>query len=118
LVKKVLPSLELQTLTIPTGRKCGSIFIDRAFKSWLRKLLGEAKYRELDPDAFGEMDGSYKTEGQAVRTLMQGFIRRKERFSGNDGDIRLTLPHPHRNLNLDGRVIDGEIRISKSGVLV
>jgi hypothetical protein len=89
------------------------VFIDGRFKSWLRELLGDARYLQLDSDSFGKIDGSYKSEGESMRALMHQFIRRKERFRGDDREIKLTLPHPHGNLNLDGRVVDGQIVISK-----
>jgi hypothetical protein len=113
LVKKVVPNLVLETVTIPTGEKCGSVFIDNAFKDWLRRILGDHHYRQLDPDSVGVMFGSYKSEGQGIRELMKAFIPRKERFRGTDSDVLLTLPEPLNNLTTNDRsVIEGQIRIT------
>jgi len=112
-VKRLQPSLELDQIGVPTMHKCGSIFIDRQFKYWLRGLIGEANYQLLDPNARHNKIGSHSTEGQAMRTLMKDFETLKKTFSKDTENMHMELPYPLDNLNIPGRVYGGEITITK-----
>ena len=93
------------------GNKCGSIFIDMAFKKWLRNLLGE-KYKELDQGQLAHKISSHDTEGGRMRTLMKDFNIQKRRFKKDQRDIKIDLPEPLDNLNMGHKVVGGEITIS------
>jgi len=87
------------------GRKCGSIFIDKAFKKWLKEKLGE-HYRELDPDHDGEIK-SHAIEGPRMQALMKDFIAAKEAFGSQEQtEIRIHLPQPLDTLNEPERGIN------------
>ena len=49
-----------------------------------------------------------------MRELMDRFNQWKRRFNKDHEDIKMDLPEPLHNLNLDTRVVGGEIRITKS----
>lgn len=110
-VKQLEPRLELKRIGFPTGRKCGSIFIDQDFKDWLRRLLGDRYFLELEPNA--DLNRIYGTEGRALRDLMARFDTIKKEFHTNSGPMYLDLPKPLNNLTLDNRVEGGQITISK-----
>lgn len=48
-----------------------------------------------------------------MRALMKEFDIKKRQFTSDFRDIRLDLPEPLENLNLEGRVRGGEIKITK-----
>ncbi|KAF4627180.1 hypothetical protein G7Y89_g10974 [Cudoniella acicularis] len=111
-VKRLSP-FEIETVTVPTGDKCGSIFINLAFKKWLKKLLPEI-YHELDQTELAHKMTSHDSEGERMRMLMAGFEVHKRKFSlaRNGGqDIKMTLPPPFNTKNLDTRVVGGQIVI-------
>ncbi|KAH7115268.1 hypothetical protein B0J11DRAFT_471111 [Dendryphion nanum] len=111
-VRQLHPSLQLELVSKPTGAKCGSIFINMAFKNWLRLLIGEENYRQLDPYMETNKISSHSTEGRAMRELMKDFDARKHLFHANyTKDINIDLPAPLNNLNIPGRVDRGEITI-------
>ena len=103
--------MSIYVLTNNQGEKCGSIFIDLAFKEWLRDLLGEDNYQRLDPNADSKNISSHTIEGKQMRELMGKFNLHKIHFKKGDRDKRLDLPHPLDNLNLDNKVRAGEITI-------
>ncbi|KAF2658712.1 hypothetical protein K491DRAFT_755999 [Lophiostoma macrostomum CBS 122681] len=112
-VTQLSPTLQIEQICKPTGRKCGSVFINLAFKKWLRMLIGEQNYRELDPELGETKISSHSAEGPAMRELMRDFNARKEIFHSHYGeDIRIDLPAPKDNLTLPGKVNAGQIRIS------
>jgi hypothetical protein len=108
---KCLQPLELLRIGKPTGEKCGSIFIDQEFKRWLRRLLTDRYYTELDPDC--DINNVYGVEGQKIREIMAEFDTIKKAFEQDSGDMFLDLPRPLNNLTLDGRVDGGQITITK-----
>jgi hypothetical protein len=108
---KCLQPLELVPVGHPTGRKCGSIFIDQAFKQWLRLLLTDRYYLQLDPDA--DLNNVYGVERQEIREIMSEFDTIKKSFEQESGDMFLDLPKPLNNLTLEGRVDGGQITITK-----
>jgi hypothetical protein len=105
-------SVIMMALTI-SGSKCGSIFVDLAFKKWLRGVLGDNYYQRLDPSELDPKIGSHHVEGQRMRELMQGFDKYKKKFNRDHRDIKMDLPYPLHNLNKDNKVVGGEITITK-----
>lgn len=108
---------------ITTGKKCGSIFINLAFKRWLQWHLGEDIYQELDQttEAAGQQDrglqatkiSSHDSEGEHMRELMKRFEVLKRQFK-HDPDrepILLLLPAPFEDLDVDGKVWGGQVTI-------
>ncbi|QDS73014.1 hypothetical protein FKW77_009110 [Venturia effusa] len=109
---KQLQPLELEKIGKATGRKCGSTYIDLAFKSWLLQLLGVHNYEKLDPEFDGKIS-SHATEGEAMRKVMKQFNERKEKFKKDSRDTRIDLPAPLDTLNLDTRIQGGGVSTSK-----
>jgi hypothetical protein len=96
------------------GKKCGSIYIDRAFKRWLKGLIGKDNYEKLDPNNNVGRISSHYVEGQLMRQLMKRFDSSKQDFSRTFHDIKMTLPGPElKNLHIPGRVNQGEIIITR-----
>ncbi|KAF2827326.1 actin-like ATPase domain-containing protein, partial [Ophiobolus disseminans] len=114
MVKKLRPILQMEQIGKPTGGKCGSIFINRAFLKWLRSELGESYYRELDPNLDIDKDAFHASESPAMRYLMQEFDERKQTFDRDSGDFRLDLPEPLADLTIDGVVNQGEITVTRA----
>jgi hypothetical protein len=94
------------------GLKCGSIFIDLAFKKWLRNLLGEKYYQMLDQAQLAYKISSHHTEGRPMRELMNDFNILKKKFKKGNRDMRIDLPKPLDNLDMDNIVIGGQITIT------
>ncbi|KAF2249310.1 hypothetical protein BU26DRAFT_519428 [Trematosphaeria pertusa] len=112
-VKQLQPTLQLEQIGNPTGRKCGSIFINLEFKKWLKRLIGEAKYRELDPDLDVDKNAAHAFETTSMRQLMRDFDTLKRDFQPNSHqDFHLDLPHPLANLDIPDVVNKGEITIT------
>ncbi|KAF2473069.1 actin-like ATPase domain-containing protein [Lindgomyces ingoldianus] len=110
---KQLEPLQLAQIGYPTGRKCGSIFINLEFKKWLRELIGDKHYQKLDPHMEMSKITSHAVEGRALRELMKNFNAQKEVFTKNYGrSISMDLPAPLENLDIPGKVNHGEITIS------
>lgn len=106
-----LEPLKLVPVGVPTGGRCGSIFIDQAFKDWLRDLLTDEYYLQLDPDA--DLNNMYGIECEAIRKIMSEFDTIKREFHKESGDMFLDLPEPLNNLTLPGRVDGGQVTITK-----
>jgi hypothetical protein len=96
-----------------SGRKCGAVYIDIAFKRWLRDFLGPTHYQKLDPNIQNGKLSSHTLEGQSMRTLMKAFDVLKRNFSSNARDGMLDLPEPLHNLDIPGKVDEGQIIITK-----
>jgi hypothetical protein len=94
------------------GDKCGSIFINLAFKRWLRELVGESIYQKLDQGQLSHKISSHDAEGERMRILMKSFDALKRKFKRGHRDMKMDLPAPFHNLNLDSRVVGGEITIT------
>lgn len=94
-----------------TGDKCGSTFIDTAFKSWLRDILGAERYGKLDPANAKGRFSAYTIESGPMRELIARFEKNKKVFSNSSQDIPLDLPAPLTRLSIEGRVTDGELII-------
>ncbi|KAH0558447.1 hypothetical protein GP486_004893 [Trichoglossum hirsutum] len=111
-VKELEPAFEIEAVTLATGRKCGSIFIDIAFKMWLKALLGDKYYQMLDPIQQAYKISSHHTEGRSMRELMYSFSVFKKKFKKDSRVMKMDLPKPLDNLTLDDRVIGGQITIT------
>jgi hypothetical protein len=103
--------MELEEVGIPTGDKCGSIFIDDAFKEWLRNILGAKHYRTLDSRSTKNRIRSHATESGEMRAIMKVFDPYKKKFTKDGRDFKLDLPEPLDNLSLKDHIIDGELTI-------
>lgn len=101
-------------LLIESGLKCGSAFIDTEFKRWLRDELGVANYAKLDPMNAHRRLTAHTLESGPIRRLVQDFIIRKQAFTQTSQDIRIDLPEPLSALNMENRVREGELTISRS----
>lgn len=98
-------------LTLISGKKCGSTFVDLEFKRWLCKLIGVPHFRKLDPQLQIRNLVSHDMEGGKMRQLMTAFDILKTTFRPDSGEKRMKLPDPLHDLNIDGR--KGEIIITK-----
>ncbi|KAH7070302.1 hypothetical protein FB567DRAFT_613128 [Paraphoma chrysanthemicola] len=108
------PTLQLKQIGRPTGKKCGSVFINENFKRWLRTQIGENNWRQLDPDLRMDKATSHESETPAMRELMDTFDDHKERFAaGESRDVRFDLPPPLDNLTA-GNVRSGEVTIPRT----
>jgi hypothetical protein len=95
------------------GAKCGSVYIDMAFKQWLRQLLGDENYQKLDPTDVSQMVSSHTVQGIQMRDIMKKFDVYKRKFhKGYDDEIKLELPEELEDLNIEGKVLDGELKIT------
>ena len=95
-----------------TGDKCGSIFINLAFKKWLRDLLGEELYQLIDQTQPLTKIRSHDAEGEGMRKLMKKFDVLKKSFAKGHKSMTLDLPAPLMNLDLENRVKSGELKIT------
>jgi len=88
----------------PTGDKCGAVFVDRDFKSWLQQKLGAQNFAKISEEKLA-------TGGR----LMKEFEEAKTAFSGDDQEFYISIPvdegipiianDPTRNIT------EGEIRL-------
>jgi hypothetical protein len=74
--------------------------------------LGERHYRALDPRGAARKIGARTTEGKQMRAVMKAFDEKKRKFSNNVRDVKLDLPKPLDNLNIAGKVSEGELTIT------
>ena len=93
------------------GAKCGSVYIDTAFKTWLRKVIGVDEYEKLDPANGRHRLGAHTTESGPMRSLIKDFEAKKKAFTGSSDDVKLSLPEPLQHLTIKNRVDDGELTI-------
>lgn len=135
-VKQLEPAFEIEPIGLPAsesikylfplalselylhckGDKCGAIFINLAFKKWLRKLIGKDRYRELDQrdDAhLSDKISSHDSEGEMMRTMMKQFETKKRAFTKDSGDVHIDLPECFHEWHVDDRVEEGEITIPR-----
>jgi hypothetical protein len=74
--------------------------------------LGERHYRALDPRGTAQKISAHTTEGKQMRAVMKAFDGQKRKFSNNVRDVKLDLPEPLDNLNIAGKVSEGELTIT------
>ncbi|KAL2063769.1 hypothetical protein VTL71DRAFT_5574 [Oculimacula yallundae] len=111
-VKQLHPTFDIEPVTIAAGRQCGYIFINLAFKNWLRHLIGADNYRILDQAESANKITSHDYEGEKMRLLMKRFDIYKRKFARGQRDIKLDLPEPLKDLCLEGKVVGGQITIT------
>jgi hypothetical protein len=99
-------------LTHKIGAKCGAVYIDGAFKSWLKEQIGDENYKELDPRNASQKISSHATEGKQMRALMKTFDGYKRKFSEDHRDIKMDLPEPLDDLTVGKQVLGGELTIT------
>lgn len=96
----------------PIGDKCGAIFINLAFKRWLKNLIGERNYQQLDQTLLIHKISSHDVEGEYMRELMKNFDIHKRKFKEGHRDIKMDLPGPLENLNIENTVVGGQFIIT------
>jgi hypothetical protein len=96
-----------------SGAKFGSSFINAKFRNWLHDLLGEDAYNVLDCRSDGEKISAHAMEGGKMRQVMQDFENCKKAFHGASSDMVLELPHPLHTVNIQGKVEEGDLTITK-----
>ena len=67
----------------------------------------------LDPGIASQKISTHYTEGMQMRAITREFGRCKRKFAKNARDIMINLPKPLENLNIDSKVVGGEITITK-----
>ncbi|KAI9890224.1 MAG: hypothetical protein M1814_004386 [Vezdaea aestivalis] len=80
-VKTVNPDFQIEEAAVGTGDKCGSTFIDRAFRPWLKKKIGDVAYKRISDDKL--------QEGSKIRREFEAI---KHRFDGTPMNQYVTLP--------------------------
>lgn len=109
------PGLEKDPANVAwAGGKCGSAFIDTAFKAWLRDEIGVGEYEKLDPVNARQRLSAHTVESGPMRELIKEFEKKKKTFSNAKQDVKLTLPAPLDRLTIKGRVNEGELIILQS----
>ena len=83
-----------------------------AFKSWLKRTIGEKNYRYLDPGDASQKISSIANEGKKMKELLRAFEPYKWKFSKDSWDILLDLPEPLDDLTIENNVLGGELRIT------
>jgi hypothetical protein len=104
--------IAVDKITTARSEKCGSSFVNLQFQIWLRELIGDENYRQLDPRTISFNTGSHDMEGRSMRELMKKFDEKKKLFKNDPRPIKLDLPFPLHNLNIRG-VDDGQITITR-----
>ena len=104
-----------QGLKIVVGSKCGSAYIDAHFKQWLSDVLGERYYKQLDPES---RRGGIITisEDSRMRYVIKQFDAYKKKFSSKSPPMKIDFPEPLENINIPGKVNQGELTITKYGL--
>ena len=75
------PSCNVSVTDHLKGAKCGAVYVDRYFKSWLRKKLGDQTFSKIRKADL--IDGS---------KLMWDFETAKIGFSGDNQNFSIDLP--------------------------
>ncbi|KAH8588317.1 hypothetical protein B0O99DRAFT_677508 [Bisporella sp. PMI_857] len=100
-VDSVSPNLIIKEAVVGTGAKCGSVFVDREFKLWLRRKLGIERFRKIRKNLLN-----------AGSRLMNDFEKGKIFFEGDDMFTYVWMPPEiggQDDPTLD--LVDHEIRI-------
>ncbi|KAL5322237.1 hypothetical protein ACEPPN_010209 [Leptodophora sp. 'Broadleaf-Isolate-01'] len=110
---KQLDPFEIERVGLPVGAKCGAIFINLAFKKWLRSLIGAERYHQLDPTKLSDKITSHDAEGEVMRKLMSDFEAWKKAFKGAESrQMYIDLPESFHDLRVDDRVRECQVTIS------
>lgn len=112
-VTRLEPALELEQVGNPYSSKCGSAYIDVHFKQWLSNVLGERYYKKLDPES--RRSGiSTISENSQMRYVIKQFDAYKKKFSSKSPLMKIDLPEPLKNINIPGKVNQGELTITNA----
>jgi hypothetical protein len=103
---------ELKTVV---GSKCGSAYIDAHFKQWLSDVLGEGYYKKLDPESRCSGISTTSEDGR-MRYVSKQFDAYKKKFSSKSPPMKIDFPEPLKNINIPGKVNQGELTITKYGL--
>lgn len=98
------------------GAKCGSTFVDLAFRDWLKGKLGDADFQILVGGSFESDIGSHATVEPLMRNIMEEFEVLKKNFNGtgNPREAYIALPSKLDQQHVpDRNIIEGEIRITE-----
>lgn len=76
-------------------------------------MLGEERYHVLDGRGDGERISAHAMEGGKMRYVMRQFESHKRAFHGASHEMAIELPDPLHKLNIDGKVEEGELTITK-----
>lgn len=90
------------------------MFINLAFKQWLRELIGPVHYQELDESPIVQKITAHDTEGPHMREVMADFDAWKRKFKKGHRDIKMEFSEgsPLANLDIPGKVFGGEFTIT------
>ncbi|KAF2729144.1 actin-like ATPase domain-containing protein, partial [Polyplosphaeria fusca] len=110
-VDRLDPNLDIRMMTVPIGSNCGSSYINRDFQDWLRSILGDEYYSQLDPRTDAQRISGHAMEGAKMRELMQSFEFHKKAFNSFSEETKLDLPSPLDNIDIEGYVESGELTV-------
>ena len=112
-VKQTASNFKIDKATDPESGRCGSVFIDMAFKKWLRKTIEPHNYYLLDPANAGKKRiYPYASESGPMREVINRFEAKKKVFDSSTTEIRLDLPEPLDKLTIPGKVNQGQLTIT------
>jgi len=74
--------------------------------------LGDENYQELDPRNASQKISSHATEGKQMRAIMKAFDGYKRKFGKDHRDMKMDLPEPLDDLNIENKVVGGELTIT------
>lgn len=90
------------------------MFVNLAFKQWLRSLIGPERYRKIDPTKSSNRISSRDAESETMRTHMIEFENKKKAFKGPESrKMHFDLPEIFHDLRVDGRIKECQITISR-----
>jgi hypothetical protein len=89
-----------------------SIYIDAAFKSWLKKIIGDENYQHFDPRNANRRIHLRATKGKKMRAIMRAFEHYRRNFSRHHWDIKFDLPKPLDDITVGENVLRGELTIT------
>ncbi|KAF2495164.1 hypothetical protein BU16DRAFT_539159 [Lophium mytilinum] len=110
-VTNLEPTLELELTGIPYSSKSGSAYIDTNFKLWLRDILGERYFQQLDQNNSRNRISTI-SEGRRMRFVIKQFDAHKKNFSLKSAPMKIELPEPLKNISIAGKVNLGELTIT------
>ncbi len=76
-------------------------------------MLGEDRYHALDGRGDGERISAHAMEGGKMRYVMRQFESHKRAFNGASPKMSIDLPDPLHRLNIDGKIEEGDLTITK-----
>ncbi|KAF8867412.1 hypothetical protein BDZ45DRAFT_13223 [Acephala macrosclerotiorum] len=113
-VKSLSGTLQLELITEAKSTQCGYKDVNQNFQKWLRKVIGDHKYRVLVPKAVGRYSSSDGNWSLSMRRVMNRFEDQKKAFSYGRG-FNYSIELPNRLWRHD-RVQDGTLTISNEAM--